>query len=150
MSTRYVAIGMSAAEFARDYPNAVGRPANPTGFAAFGPAPVQIAERLGRSDFASTCVYLVLVGDADLYLAFACAGEEPVGGYPPDRIKLQVTEWGDTVDPKAVRERVRSAPTTDGTDYVGVILPKGRVGPLANRRGTSSRATTDVFSLDTE
>lgn len=123
MSERYIARGIAAAEFVNDYPDAVGRSTNAAGHAAFGPDPVRIADKLGRPDFDSTLVYLVLVDDTRLYLAFSEADEGPIDGYPPAHIKLQVIELDDGLDLEAIGRRIRAESSPTGTSFEGVILP---------------------------
>jgi hypothetical protein len=119
--SRYQAIPIPAEEFVRDFPNTRGRPVSPLGALAFGPEPVAISERLARPDFEGMHVVMVLIDDADLYLALAIAPDETIAGYPPDYVKLQVTDWGGaSVD--EVRERVRRQ---GGPFWEGVVLPTG-------------------------
>jgi hypothetical protein len=118
---RYVAVPIPVSEFVQDYPHATGRPVSPLGFAAFGPDPVDLAERLSYADFAGMHVVLVLVDDTNLFLALAIAPDEVLDGYPPDYIKLQITDWGDS-NPDDVRERVRQQ---GGQLWEGVLLPGG-------------------------
>jgi hypothetical protein len=122
MGGDYLAVPISRDDFVSDYPEALGEPVGALGFLAFGSAPVQVGQILRRPDFDEVQPYILLVGDTDLYLAFAALDDSKVDGYPPDHVRLRVTEWGAGVDVEAVRERVRSQP---GSFFEGVILPPG-------------------------
>lgn len=56
-------------------------------------------------------MFLVLVRDEDLYLAFAPYGEAV--GYPPEYVKVRVTAWGPNVDAETVRQHVRTERDVD-------------------------------------
>ncbi len=56
-------------------------------------------------------MFLVLLRDEDLYLAFAPYGEAV--GYPPKHGRLRVTDWGPNVDPESVRQHVRAERDVD-------------------------------------
>lgn len=107
----YVAIRTSRDDFVSQYPDAVAEPVGELGFAAFGNGPIQVAERLRRPDFDESQMFLLLVRDEGLYIAFAPPREAV--GYPPEHVKLRVTAWGTDVDPESVRQHVRTARDTD-------------------------------------
>jgi hypothetical protein len=111
MGDPYTAIRTSRDDFVSQYPDAVAEPVGDLGFAAFGSAPIDLAEKLRRPDFDETQMFLVLVRDEDLYLAFAPDGE-PVG-YPPEYVRVRVTDWGPDIDPESVRHQVRTESDVD-------------------------------------
>jgi hypothetical protein len=110
MLDRYDATRIPRSQFVGQYPDAVAEPIGSLGFAAFGKGPIHLSEKLSRPDFDEVQMFLVLVRDEDLYLAFAPLGE-PVG-YPPEHIRLRVADWG-RVNPESVRNHVRAAGNSD-------------------------------------
>ena len=107
----YVAVRTSRDEILGHYPDAVAEPVGELGFAAFGNGPIPLGKRLGRPDFDQTQMFVILVRDEDLYLAFAPDGEAV--GYPPEHVRLRVTDWGPNVDPESVRQHVRAERDVD-------------------------------------
>lgn len=117
MNKPYVAVRTKRDDFVRHYPEALGTPVGESGFAAFGSAPVRLAQKLRQPDFDEAQVFVVLVDDADVYLALAPHGTAI--GYPPEHVKVRITDFGPDVDPESVRQRVR---TQGGDVWSGTLI----------------------------
>jgi hypothetical protein len=123
MGEPYVAIRTSRDHIVTQYPQAVAEPVGELGFAAFGSGPIQVAEKLRRPDFDETQMFIVLVRNEYLYLAFAPSGEAV--RYPPQYLKLRVTDWGPDIDPESVRQQVRTESDVDAWSGEVVAELKG-------------------------
>lgn len=111
MGEPYIAVRTSRDEFLSHYPDVIAEPVGQLGFAAFGNGPIPLGEKLRRPDFDEMQMFIVLARDEDLYVAFAPHGEAV--GYPPEHVRLRVTDWGPDVEPESVRRHVRAKRDVD-------------------------------------
>lgn len=117
MSTPYIAIRTTRDTFISDFPDAVAEPVGKSGFAAFGSAPVRVRDKLATPDLAAQ-MFIVLVADEHVCLAFAAHGEAV--GYPPEGVRLRITDLGRGVDLEVLRQRVRAGQRDDV--WTGVLV----------------------------
>src|SRR4051812_33423570 len=106
MADPYVAVRLDRDAFVREYPGARGEPVGQAGFAAFGLAPIDLSEKLSRPDFDDVQLFLVLVRDADVFVAVAPSGDAV--GYPPEYIKLHVADVGEDSGLVRLRKHIKS------------------------------------------